>query len=81
MLQVSENDIGKYLILLATISYAFAGVWAKLRMQNFTIIEYRRQACWWQSALYDAAIVIRNRYVFRPRRLTFMCSFCLFSLR
>jgi len=34
MLQVSENDIGKYLILLATISYAFAGVWAKLRMQN-----------------------------------------------
>jgi drug/metabolite transporter (DMT)-like permease len=34
MLQVPENDIGKYLILLATISYAFAGVWAKLRMQN-----------------------------------------------
>ena len=34
MLHVSENDIGKYLILLATISYAFAGVWAKLRMQN-----------------------------------------------
>jgi drug/metabolite transporter (DMT)-like permease len=34
MLQVSENDTGKYLILLATISYAFAGVWAKLRMQN-----------------------------------------------
>jgi len=34
MLQVSENDIGKYLILLATISYAFAGIWAKLRMQN-----------------------------------------------
>ena len=34
MLQVSENDTGKYLILLATISYAFAGIWAKLRMQN-----------------------------------------------
>lgn len=34
MLHVSENDIGKYLILLATISYAFAGVWAKLWMQN-----------------------------------------------
>lgn len=34
MLQFSENDTGKYMILLATISYAFAGVWAKLRMQN-----------------------------------------------
>lgn len=34
MLQFSGNDSGKYMILLATISYAFAGVWAKVRMQN-----------------------------------------------
>lgn len=34
ILQFSGNDIGKYMILLATISYAFAGVWAKLRMFN-----------------------------------------------
>lgn len=34
LLQFSENNTGAYLILLATVSYAFAGVWAKLRMQN-----------------------------------------------
>ena len=34
MLRFSENDTGKYMILLATMSYAFAGVWAKLRMHN-----------------------------------------------
>ena len=34
VLQFSENNTGAYLILLATVSYAFAGVWAKLRMQN-----------------------------------------------
>ncbi|MDB2390756.1 DMT family transporter [Alphaproteobacteria bacterium] len=34
IVQFSGDDTGKYMILLATISYAFAGVWAKLRMHN-----------------------------------------------
>ncbi|ADE40312.1 DMT family transporter [Candidatus Puniceispirillum marinum] len=34
ILQFSGSDSGKYMILLATISYAIAGVWAKMRMQN-----------------------------------------------
>ena len=34
--QFSKNNIGVYLILMATVSYAFAGVWAKLKMQNLT---------------------------------------------
>lgn len=34
IVQFSKNNTGAYLILLATVSYAFAGVWAKLRMQN-----------------------------------------------
>jgi drug/metabolite transporter (DMT)-like permease len=29
-----NNNIGKYLILLATISYGFAGIWGKLKLQN-----------------------------------------------
>ena len=34
IVQFSKNNTGAYLILLATVSYAFAGVWAKLKMQN-----------------------------------------------
>jgi len=29
-----ENNMGKYLILIATVSYAFASVWAKLRLKS-----------------------------------------------
>ena len=32
--QIYENNLGKYLILLATLSYALAGVWAKLRLDG-----------------------------------------------
>ena len=32
--QIYENNLGKYLILLATLSYAIAGVWAKLRLDG-----------------------------------------------
>lgn len=31
--QLNDDNSGKYLILLATISYASAGIWAKLKMQ------------------------------------------------
>ena len=30
--QLYDSNSGKYLILLATISYALAGIWAKLKM-------------------------------------------------
>ncbi len=33
-----EDNIGKYLILLATFSYAFASIWAKLRMNKISPI-------------------------------------------
>ena len=32
--QINNDSVGQYLILLATISYSFAGIWAKLRLQN-----------------------------------------------
>lgn len=32
--QLNNDSVGQYLILLATISYSFAGIWAKLRLQN-----------------------------------------------
>jgi drug/metabolite transporter (DMT)-like permease len=32
--QLNNDSIGQYLILLATISYSFAGIWAKLKLQN-----------------------------------------------
>lgn len=32
--QIYENNLGKYLILLATLSYALASVWAKLRLDG-----------------------------------------------
>jgi len=38
IIQLNHNDLGKYLILIATISYGFAGVWGKLKLQNFTPI-------------------------------------------
>ena len=34
--QLYDGNIGKYLILLATISYALAGIWAKLKMQSMS---------------------------------------------
>ena len=34
--QLYEGNSGKYLILLATISYALAGIWAKLKMQSMS---------------------------------------------
>jgi drug/metabolite transporter (DMT)-like permease len=34
--QLYDSNSGKYLILLATISYASAGIWAKLRMQSMS---------------------------------------------
>ena len=34
--QLYDGNSGKYLILLATISYALAGIWAKLRMQSMS---------------------------------------------
>jgi drug/metabolite transporter (DMT)-like permease len=38
IIQLNHNDLGKYLILIATLSYGFAGVWGKLKLQNFTPI-------------------------------------------
>ena len=38
IVQLNHDDLGKYLILIATISYGFAGVWGKLKLQNFTPI-------------------------------------------
>ena len=38
IIQLNDNDLGKYLILIATLSYGFAGVWGKLKLQNFTPI-------------------------------------------
>jgi len=32
--QLNNDRVGQYLILLATISYSFAGIWAKLKLQN-----------------------------------------------
>ena len=32
--QLNNDSAGQYLILLATISYSFAGIWAKLKLQN-----------------------------------------------
>lgn len=32
--QINNDSVGQYLILLATISYSFAGIWAKLKLQN-----------------------------------------------
>mgnify|MGYP003950091701 FL=1 len=32
--QLNNDSVGQYLILFATISYSFAGIWAKLRLQN-----------------------------------------------
>jgi cytochrome c551/c552 len=34
--QLYDGNSGKYLILLATISYALAGIWAKLKMQSMS---------------------------------------------
>ena len=36
MFQFFNNNIGKYLILLATVSYAFASIWAKLKLKNLS---------------------------------------------
>ncbi|MDA9806301.1 DMT family transporter [Alphaproteobacteria bacterium] len=36
--ELKNDDLGKYLIIIATISYGFAGVWGKLRLQNFSPI-------------------------------------------
>ena len=36
LFELQENNLGKYLILIATISYGFAGVWGKLRLQNLS---------------------------------------------
>ena len=38
IIQLNDDDLGKYLILIATLSYGFAGVWGKLKLQNFTPI-------------------------------------------
>ena len=38
IIQLNHDDLGKYLILIATLSYGFAGVWGKLKLQNFTPI-------------------------------------------
>ena len=35
---LGNDDLGKYLIIVATISYGFAGVWGKLRLQNLSPI-------------------------------------------
>jgi drug/metabolite transporter (DMT)-like permease len=34
--QLYDGNSGKYLILLATISYALSGIWAKLKMQSMS---------------------------------------------
>ena len=38
ILQLKNDDLGKYLIIIATISYGFAGVWGKLRLNNLSPI-------------------------------------------
>jgi drug/metabolite transporter (DMT)-like permease len=38
LFELKNDDLGKYLIIIATISYGFAGVWGKLRLQNFSPI-------------------------------------------
>ena len=38
IIQLNDDHLGKYLILIATLSYGFAGVWGKLKLQNFTPI-------------------------------------------
>mgnify|MGYP003950762187 FL=1 len=32
--QFDNDNVGKYLIVIATISYSFAGIWAKVKLQN-----------------------------------------------
>ena len=34
LIELNEEGIGPYYILLATISYSFAGIWAKVKMKN-----------------------------------------------
>ena len=36
--ELKNNDLGKYLIIIATVSYGFAGVWGKLRLHNLSPI-------------------------------------------
>jgi drug/metabolite transporter (DMT)-like permease len=36
--QLKNDDLGKYLIIIATISYGFAGVWGKLKLNNLSPI-------------------------------------------
>jgi len=36
--QLKNDDLGKYLIIIATVSYGFAGVWGKLRLYNLSPI-------------------------------------------
>ena len=36
--ELKNDDLGKYLIIIATISYGFAGVWGKLRLHNLSPI-------------------------------------------
>jgi len=36
--QLKNDDLGKYLIIIATVSYGFAGVWGKLRLHNLSPI-------------------------------------------
>jgi drug/metabolite transporter (DMT)-like permease len=36
--QLKNDNLGKYLIIIATISYGFAGVWGKLRLNNLSPI-------------------------------------------
>jgi len=38
IIQLNDDHLGKYLILIATLSYGFAEVWGKLKLQNFTPI-------------------------------------------
>jgi drug/metabolite transporter (DMT)-like permease len=36
LIEFNEEGIGPYYILLATISYSFAGIWAKVKMKNIS---------------------------------------------
>ncbi|MDA9882391.1 DMT family transporter [Alphaproteobacteria bacterium] len=36
--ELKNDDLGKYLIIIATVSYGFAGVWGKLRLHNLSPI-------------------------------------------
>ena len=36
LIELNEEGIGPYYILLATISYSFAGIWAKVKMKNIS---------------------------------------------